>query len=106
MRLSLPGACLLLALPAASSAHAQGAFDGRWSVTRSMPRECGQRGHVFTIRIKGGSVTAARGTGSVSPSGAISFPGEANNFTGTLSGNSGSGSYTGKCAGTWTARRG
>jgi hypothetical protein len=50
-------------------------------------------------------VKAPAGTGTISPSGAFTAPGKSNLFTGTLRGNSGSGTYTGKCTGTFTASR-
>jgi uncharacterized caspase-like protein len=80
-------------------------FDGAWTVRRSISRECGPNGGTFTIRISGSVVKAPAGTGSISPSGAFTAPGKWNHFTGTLRGNSGSGTYTGKCTGTFTASR-
>jgi hypothetical protein len=60
----------------------------------------------FRIRIKGRVVFAPGGRGSVSPSGAIRFPGTGNYFTGTLRGNQASGTYKGHCQGTFSGRRG
>jgi hypothetical protein len=50
-------------------------------------------------------VQSPSGTGSISPSGALRVPGKVNMFTGTLRGNSGSGTYSGRCSGTFTASR-
>jgi serine/threonine protein kinase len=80
-------------------------FDGSWTFTRSVTERCGQNGSVFSLVIAGGVVYAPGGKGTVSPAGEIHFPGAANVFTGTLSGNTGSGRYQGKCIGTFTARK-
>jgi uncharacterized caspase-like protein len=83
-----------------------GSFDGKWSLYRSASGSCHPTGQAFTIRIAGGVVHAPGGTGSISPSGAIRFPGRSNAFSGTLRGSSGSGTYSGRCSGTFTATRG
>jgi uncharacterized caspase-like protein len=80
-------------------------FDGTWTLRRSVTPQCGARGSVFTIRIQGNTVHAPGGGGSISPSGALRVPGRANVFTGTLRGNSGGGTYSGKCSGTFTVSR-
>jgi len=80
-------------------------FDGVWTVTRSTAPGCGPKGGTFTIRVSGSVVKGPAGTGSISPSGAFTAPGKSNHFTGTLRGNSGSGTYTGKCTGTFTVSR-
>ncbi len=80
-------------------------FDGAWTFTRSITERCGPGGSVFSVIIAGGVVHGPGGKGSVSPSGQVRFPGKANYFTGTLSGNSGRGTYEGRCTGTFTARR-
>jgi tRNA A-37 threonylcarbamoyl transferase component Bud32 len=80
-------------------------FDGAWTFTRSVTERCGPQGSVFSVIIAGGVVHGPGGKGSVSPSGQVRFPGKANYFTGTLSANSGRGTYEGRCTGTFTARR-
>ena len=80
-------------------------FDGTWTLRRSVTPQCGARGSVFTIRIEGNTVRAPGGAGSIAPSGALRVPGRANVFTGALRGNSGSGTYSGKCSGTFTVSR-
>lgn len=80
-------------------------FDGTWTLRRSVTPQCGARSSVFTIQIRGGTVRAPGGAGSISPSGALRFPGRANSFAGTLRGNSGGGTYSGRCSGTFTASR-
>jgi hypothetical protein len=67
-------------------------FDGTWRTNRAAPKGCSVIGSDFTITIRNGVVKAPGGSGSVSASGAIQFPGRTNIFTGTLQGNSGSGS--------------
>jgi hypothetical protein len=99
----VPGALLCAAL--GFSAQAQTQFNGGWRVTRSIVRDCGEPGSVFNITIRNGVVTAPGGRGSVNAAGRITFPGVANVFTGHLKGNAGSGSYKGRCTGTFTARR-
>jgi hypothetical protein len=106
MRINAPCLLVLFVLGLGVQPVAAAGFDGRWSVSRAAPRGCSVVGSVFTITISGSSVKAPGGTGSVSASGAIQFPGRTNNFTGTLQGSSGSGSYSGKCGGSWTATRG
>jgi hypothetical protein len=107
----LLGAALLLAL-AATPALAQGgsSFDGTWIMRRSFNTNetgpgCSPIGVDFRIRIRGGVVFAPGGRGSVSPSGAIRFPGTGNYFTGTLRGNTASGTFRGRCTGTFSGRR-
>jgi hypothetical protein len=108
----LLGAGLLPAATAAPGlAQGGGSFDGTWLLRRSFTANeqgpgCGPIGVDFRIRIKGGVVFAPGGRGSVSPSGQIRFPGTGNYFRGTLRGNSASGTYTGRCQGTFTGRRG
>jgi uncharacterized caspase-like protein len=81
-------------------------FDGTWTLIRSVSGDCGPKGRDMVVRISGSVATGWGGQkGSVSPSGAIAVPGRANHFTGTLRGNSGSGTYTGKCTGTFTMMR-
>jgi uncharacterized caspase-like protein len=80
-------------------------FDGAWTVRRSNAPGCGPNGGTFIIRVSGSVVKGPAGTGTISPSGAFTAPGKWNHFTGTLRGNSGSGTYTGKCTGTFTASR-
>ncbi len=101
MLIALAACAFFGALPAL----AQGKFDGKWTVTRAQATDCQWRGAVFGITVRGGSVSAPGGKGSVSSSGHIDFPGFANRFTGELSGTSGSGSYSGKCSGVWAARK-
>jgi hypothetical protein len=94
-----------LAAPLAGSAQAQGQFNGGWHLTRSIVRDGGEPGSVFNITIRNGVVTGPGGRGSVTAAGRITFPGAANVFTGSLHGNAGSGSYKGRCTGTFNARR-
>src|SRR5262245_50050838 len=103
----------LVAAASTSPALAQrgGSFDGTWFLTRSFSANesgpgCGPLGVDFRIRIKGGIIFAPGGKGSASQSGAIRFPGVGNYFTGTLRGNTASGTYTGRCQGTFSGRRG
>jgi hypothetical protein len=105
----LLGLSLTLTLTAAPGL-AQGSFDGTWILKRSFAananaRECGPMGMDFRITIKGSVVSAPGGRGTVSPSGAIRFPGVGNYFTGTVYGNSVTGTYTGRCQGTFSGRR-
>jgi len=100
------GSCLLAALCLiAAPSQAQSQFNGAWTVSRSLAPGCGPPGGVFTITLRNGAVSAPGGRGSVSASGAVRFPGEANQFTGQLNGNEGSGTYFGRCTGTFSARR-
>ena len=107
----LIGASLFVsALTAPALAQRGGSFDGTWFLKRSFSANekgpgCGPVGVDFRIRIKGGVVFAPGGKGSASPSGAIRFPGVGNYFTGTLRGNTASGTYTGHCQGTFSGRR-
>jgi hypothetical protein len=99
--------CLILCL-VALPAQAQSQFNGTWTVTRSLnpAQGCGQQGSVFNIRLLNGVVSSPGGRGSVGVTGSIRFPGDANYFTGQLRGNEGGGTYSGRCTGTFTARRG
>jgi uncharacterized caspase-like protein len=91
--------------PPAEKPARPGNFDGTWLLTRSITHECGAD-NTLVVRISGSVVIGHGGrTGSISPSGTIQVPGNVNNFTGTLRGNSGSGTYTGKCTGTFTMSR-
>ena len=106
----LLGACLVLALAATPGLAQRGGFDGTWLLKRSFTANeigqgCGPMGSEFRIRIKGRVVTAPGGRGSVSPSGVVRFPGVGNYFTGTLRGNTASGTYKGHCQGTFNGRR-
>ena len=82
-----------------------GGLDGTWTVTRSQAPGCGPRGATFTIQVSGTTVRSVAGSGSISPSGSFRVAGSANTFVGTLRGNSGGGRYSGKCTGTFTARK-
>ena len=97
----------IVAAALAAPAYAQSQFNGTWTVSRanSNTEGCGTGGSVFRITVRNGAVTAPGGSGSVSAAGAIRFPGVANVFTGTLNGNSGSGHYSGRCSGVFSARR-
>ena len=82
-------------------------FDGVWTFTRSVTAICGPSESVFEVHIQNGIVTGpAGGKGSLSPNGSVQLPGKANTFSGMLNGNSGKGTYTGRCTGTFTAKRG
>jgi len=93
------------ALPPAEKQPRAGNFDGTWTMTRSASPGCHGQAASFTVRINGSVAIGLGGRGSISPSGAIRVPGSANYFTGTLRGNSGGGTYSGKCTGTFTASR-
>jgi uncharacterized caspase-like protein len=81
-------------------------FDGTWTFTRSSSARCPESHSVFTVRIEQGKVTGPTGRkGTLSLAGKITVPGKSNDFSGVLHGNSGSGSYTGRCTGTFTAAR-
>jgi hypothetical protein len=81
-------------------------FDGAWTLQRSIANECGPNQSSLVIHIHGGVVTGWAGrTGAISPSGRFTAPGKVHVFTGRLRGNSGSGTYTGMCTGTFTALR-
>jgi hypothetical protein len=104
------GVAVVLLLAADAALAQRGGFDGTWIMRRSFEANekgpgCGPIGVDFRIRIRGGVVFAPGGRGSVSPSGAIRFPGTGNYFTGTLRGNSASGTYRGRCTGTFSGRR-
>lgn len=86
-------------------ATSSGAFDGVWNFDRSVTLECGVKGSHFVVRVQGGAAYGPGGRGTVSPDGAIYVPGRANSFSGRLRGNSGSGTYSGRCSGTFTASR-
>jgi uncharacterized caspase-like protein len=81
-------------------------FDGIWTFTRSSSPKCPEKYSVFRVRIEGGIVTGPTGNkGTLSPAGKITLSGKFNDFTGTLRGNTGSGTFTGICTGTFTAAR-
>src|SRR5262245_10976056 len=107
----LLGVAVVLVLAAdAALAQRGGGFDGTWIMRRSFEANetgpgCGPIGVDFRIRIRGSVVLAPGGRGSVSPSGAIRFPGTGNYFTGTLRGNAASGTFRGRCTGTFSGRR-
>jgi Caspase domain len=93
------------ALPKLDVPQSGGAFDGRWTITRSSSERCSASQSVFSISILGNIVHGPGGRGSVSATGEISILGKSNRFSGRLRGNSGSGTYSGRCEGTFTARR-
>jgi hypothetical protein len=106
-RLLMGALVLTLAVPGL----AQGSFDGTWVLRRTFSANgkgagCGPQGVDFRITIRGRVVLAPGGKGSVSPSGQIRFPGTANYFTGTVHGNTVSGTYRGVCTGTFSGSRG
>ena len=100
----LLGVAILCAL-AGNGELAASSFDGTWAVTRSASDPCPFPFGVFTVRVLGSTVRAPGGTGSVSANGAITFPGQDNHFTGRLRGNSGSGTFSGRCAGSFRMQR-
>ena len=59
-------AAVALSWMAAQAQGKRSSFDGTWSVTRSLAERCGPRGATFNITIKGGSVSAPGGRGSIS----------------------------------------
>jgi hypothetical protein len=93
------------ALPRIEGSTGQSAFDGVWTLVRSSSEKCPARNATFTIRISNGIVTGPGGKGSITPAGKIWVPGQSNNFSGVLSGTTGSGTYAGRCTGTFTAHR-
>jgi hypothetical protein len=99
----------LLALLVSSGLQAEaaqkGAFDGNWTFTRNTSSGCGDMGSEFHVRIAGNVAKGPGGVGRVSSDGRIRVPGLSNVFTGRLQGDSGSGSYNGKCPGNFTATR-
>lgn len=95
----------LAALPPRAEKQVQSNFDGSWALKRSITEECGAFNLILRFHISGRTITGPWGGGTISPSGAFGVPGKVNYFTGTLRGNSGSGTYKGKCTGTFTAWR-
>ncbi len=81
-------------------------YDGIWVINRSVETGCGAQGQVFTIVIKDGVVRAPGGEGTISETGVLHIPGRVNVFSGALQGDSGHGTYDGRCKGTFTAKRG
>jgi len=87
-----------------------GAFDGGWQIER-VGTGCRNATFVFNINILNGAMRGREG--SVSPSGSVNFTGRTesgrpNYFRGTLSGNSGKGTFAvdgSRCHGTFTAKR-
>jgi hypothetical protein len=85
------------------AAKAQSQFDGTWTVSRSPTTECPD--NIFKINILTGVVEAPGGSGLVSASGNIRFPGRNNQYTGRLRDSTGSGTYAGKCFGSFSVSR-
>jgi hypothetical protein len=92
-------------------ARATAAFDGNWEITR-IGKSCFTGPPIFGVTIQNGSF--AQGFGTVSPTGEFKLQGRSKStgprdlhYIGTLTGNSGSGTFQadGGCAGTFTARR-
>lgn len=89
-------------------------FDGAWTIT-SISQNCMIKRVSFPLLVSGGHVSGGNKSGRVSASGGVRWTSPARTdgapltWTGTLRGNSGSGTYSrndGKCGGTFTARRG
>jgi hypothetical protein len=81
-------------------------FNGTWQITRTYSPRCPVEYSVFAIRIKNGVVSANGGDGTVQGNGRIAFPGRDNSFRGFLRDTgTGSGTYSGRCTGTFTASR-
>jgi uncharacterized caspase-like protein len=98
-------AAKVAALPSNNDAEIN-RFDGVWIFTRSAEPGCSQQNRVFPVYIEKGIVTGPTGKkGTLSTAGKISVSGKSNDFSGTLHGNAGSGTYTGRCTGTFTAKR-
>ena len=93
------------ALEKSNVAVPSGAFDGVWNFERTVTLECGVKGSRFVVRVQGGTAYGPGGKGTVSVNGAIHVPGRANTFSGRLQGKAGSGTYSGRCSGTFTASR-
>jgi hypothetical protein len=87
------------ALPRIEWPTGQSAFNGSWTFVRSSSEKCPARNATFTLKISNGIVTGPGGKGSITPTGKIWVPGRGNNFSGILSGTTGSGTYTGRCTG-------
>ena len=103
---------VLVALPKPDKPLTEGKFDGSWTLTRVGEACAAGRVSSFSVEIVDRKV--AGGRGSVSQTGAFKFEGRskksgrAMRYTGTLSGNSGEGTfYTegGSCMGTFSAKR-
>jgi hypothetical protein len=103
---------------AAASSKAASAYDGNWSVTiQSSSADC--KGSQLPLKIDNGKLgyngyVPVSVSGSVGGNGAVSVSvkagGRSARGSGHLSGNSGSGTWTGtsasaNCSGTWTASR-
>ena len=89
-------------------------FDGNWAITRVGASCKGGASATFNVSISNGHVSDGRGIGKVAASGDLSLQRSSNrsgrtmHFSGSLRGNSGSGTfYTdgGHCQGTFTAQR-
>jgi serine/threonine protein kinase len=100
-----PPAVVQPSKPAETATASTAVFDGTWTFVRSITDKCGQNGSIFSVVIANNIVHGPGGKGSVSASGEVRFPGKANVFAGKLTADRGSGTYTGRCQGTFTARR-
>lgn len=121
MATGLAGVFLATALlgSIATSAKAQAAHDGLWSVLIITDRGTCDRGYRYAVRIKGGAVAHAdpanssfRIRGRVAGNGAIRVSvargDQSANGSGRIGRNSGAGrwkSAKGECSGTWQAER-
>jgi len=109
---------ILLVLPASTALSQAGQFDGTWRITQQGDTCMIKRGG-YTFTVANGAIRGRMTAGSIS--GTVSASGEARwthpavadgkpvNWSGTFRGSTGSGSYAradGKCAGTFTAKRG
>ena len=91
-----------------------GLYDGTWVVTTASAN-CRRSTWSFPLRVAGSAVKSGKNSGRVSPAGAVGWvspallDGAPIEWKGTLSGNSGSGTFgrrDGRCRGTFTATRG
>jgi hypothetical protein len=117
--LTFVGTCVAFAICIPQSAHAQGKFDGRWSVvlvTKSGPCDPSYRGAVEVVegivQVAGGNQSGLSGRvtarGSVTATGSLGP--NYGTASGRLTGNSGGGTWRaqlqdGLCSGVWTATR-
>ena len=92
---------------------AAGKFDGTWTIT-FVSTTCEVKGGSYALTVAGQSVRGGTRPGSILPSGAINWSrpalgsGGAVAWSGTFSGNAGSGTFSrddGRCGGTFTAAK-
>ena len=116
---TLAALSLVAAVALASAAKASASFDGAWKVTIVTQSGNCDPANSYPVKVEGGRVVyngdnSFEVSGSVGDSGAVSVTigrgDQQANGTGKLTGNAGSGQWTGKssstsCAGRWEATR-